>query len=499
MRLTITNLAIILILISLLLGGFFVVYTRRKKRKEFYVHIGSFSRKYPRSNIFQKTLKLTWYDINHHIHIIGQSGAGKSVLLQNIYSQLISAGYGVLLIDLKSDISITKDFKALLSERRNEFFHLDLRNPRASIGYNPLVFGNATELKDKIVNSIVWTEEHYKRCSEVVCLILMKALVYLRDEKRLIPTVPDLVALLRDKKAIHYLSDQVTDQSIKEELHYLVRADELMNDAQGLRYELELLTSSEVSYILTNPAQINLYDVITNKKTLLVSLDGQSFGETAKKIARMLISDVRAVSGAIVSSLDSQRKPKYIIIIDELADILASDELVKSFVGFLNRARGSGIGLITAHQSLGDFTEESTKAQVLDSTGTIFSFITKDPDSAEKVAASIGTKPSEAITYQYRNYLNLKIPTGLGSVRFTNEFIIHPNVIKNLNRGQAVFSAKKPSRYGVVKIDQLKIDHSKANWSHDEVKEPSVEFLQLTKRMSDKSASYAKTLKSIEI
>jgi ABC-type transporter Mla maintaining outer membrane lipid asymmetry ATPase subunit MlaF len=42
--------------------------------------------------------------INHHVHIVGASGYGKSVLIGKILKDRISKGEGCLFIDLKADI-----------------------------------------------------------------------------------------------------------------------------------------------------------------------------------------------------------------------------------------------------------------------------------------------------------------------------------------------------------------------------------------------------------
>jgi len=42
--------------------------------------------------------------LNHHVHIVGASGFGKTVLISHIIKQRIAQGKGLLFIDLKSDM-----------------------------------------------------------------------------------------------------------------------------------------------------------------------------------------------------------------------------------------------------------------------------------------------------------------------------------------------------------------------------------------------------------
>lgn len=43
--------------------------------------------------------------LNHHVHIVGASGFGKTVLISHIVKQRIAQGKGLLFIDLKSDMT----------------------------------------------------------------------------------------------------------------------------------------------------------------------------------------------------------------------------------------------------------------------------------------------------------------------------------------------------------------------------------------------------------
>lgn len=74
--------------------------------------------------------------------------------------------------------------------------------------------------------------------------------------------------------------------------------------------------------------------------------------------------------------------------------------MMTGFLSLLNRCRGSGIGVIIAHQSLGDFKDERTRTQVWDSTETTFSFVQKDPESCETLAKIIGTQEAISVTEQ---------------------------------------------------------------------------------------------------
>lgn len=406
-------------------------------------------------------LRLTWSDINHHIHILGQPGAGKSVLLKNIYANQIMAGSGLLMLDLKADLDVKEDFRALcqMAGRDKDLVIIDLSNPQFSAGYNPMLVGNATELKDKIVGAIEWSEPYYKKVSERVLQTVLRGFVNLRDQQGLITNLDDLLVSISSVQGLTMLTENVNDESIKKDLLDLIAgfSRDFTRDIEGLKTDLSLLVQSEFGVILTKPNSINILRAIQEKKVILINLDGQTYSESSKRFGRLLLGDLRSASGSIVTQTSREQRPQFTVIVDEFADIVSTADMASTFVGFLNRCRGSGIGVVIAHQSLGDFKEPTVKTQIMDSTETLFSFVQKDPETCETLAAIAGTQEEWKETEQTQQDLFFKSKTGMGSRRLAHEYIYHPNVFKNLQTGEAVYIAKKPSRHGILNVRLLEI------------------------------------------
>ena len=99
------------------------------------------------------------------------------------------------------------------------------------------------------------------------------------------------------------------------------------------------------------------------------------------------------------------------------------------------------------------------KAQIMDSTETMFSFVQKDPETCDILASVVGTKESYEKTKQTKEWIFGDDNTGMGTKKLVHEFIYHPNVFRNLNVGEAIYAAKKPSRFGTVQVKMLEIPH----------------------------------------
>lgn len=453
-----------------LLLGLYSVFSKSKKVSAFEASINGVFGKSEGIQIgsivkpVRRNLILPWKDINHHIHILGQPGSGKSVLLRNFYSHQIQKGAGLMLIDLKADLDVKSEIQGLVQSvnRESDLVVIDLSNPDKSMGYNPLLRGESTELKDKIMSSMDWSEPYYKKMAERFLLIILNGLVAVRDSLNLTPTLQDVYECLTYPESLEELAEKLSENYTRQKIDLRELAKDLKDkkvfaDLVSIRTDIEVMLKSNFGQILTRPDGIDLYKAMLEKKIIFVELDGQTYRETAVRLGRMLISDLRSASGAVVSNTSKEERPQFTVIIDEFADIISNEEMGQGFVSLLNRCRGSGIGVIIAHQSLGDFKDERTRTQVLDSTETTFSFVQKDPESCETLAKIIGTQEAISVTEQTDQFLFLSSKTGRGTQKLTQEYIFHPNEFKSLNVGEAIYIAKRPHRFGKVQVKNIEV------------------------------------------
>jgi hypothetical protein len=129
--------------------------------------------------------ELTEGQLNHHVHIVGASGYGKTVLISHIIKQRIQNGKGLMFIDLKADMDTLLKFSqhVVQADRINDLRIFSLTEKDMSLPYNLIQDGTATQLRDRIVNSLNWSEEYYKNQSSSFLLKLLILLCWLRDNQ----------------------------------------------------------------------------------------------------------------------------------------------------------------------------------------------------------------------------------------------------------------------------------------------------------------------------
>ena len=147
-----------------------------------------------------KKIKITEEQLNHHVHIVGASGFGKSVLLSHVIENRIEGGSGLLFVDLKADFETIRQVvsHAKRSGRMDDLYIFSCGNPEISNPYNVLKSGTANQLKDRIMGALNWSEEFYKNEASSFLLKLLRGLTAVRDQKG---TVFDLGAVLKCTEA----------------------------------------------------------------------------------------------------------------------------------------------------------------------------------------------------------------------------------------------------------------------------------------------------------
>lgn len=131
--------------------------------------------------------RLTQSELNHHVHIVGASGFGKTVLLSHIVKDRIEKNKGLLFIDLKGDIDTIHKFLcyARSANRSEDVQVFSISDSKFSSKYNLIEEGTATQLRDKIMLSLNWSEEFYKNQAASYLIKLLIGLTWLRDNLEL--------------------------------------------------------------------------------------------------------------------------------------------------------------------------------------------------------------------------------------------------------------------------------------------------------------------------
>lgn len=387
--------------------------------------------------------------LNHHVHIVGASGFGKTVLISHIIKQRIAQGKGVLFIDLKSDMETLLKFSQYVAEadRINDLQIFSLTEKNLSTSYNLIADGTATQLRDRVVQSLNWSEEYYKNQVSSFLLKLLILLCWLRDNQQLKFNIGTILNCASSSQVVIDFGNklpmtEIKMKSLAQDLVDFLKDKESFNSLQGLRTQLESIVLSDFGDLVSSEEEgINLFDSYANSKIIFLFLDSRRYGETAKAIGKFILQDLKAVSARADSELTKDQRRPFSVVIDEFADLATED-----FIGFLDRARSSKMSLVVAHQEICDLQRISPEfaGRLMGNTSTLYAFLQKRPESAEIISGMACTKKAWKKTVQTERMWLFDIPSGKNSLREVEEFVIHPNLIKSLRVGKCVCVKKYP-------------------------------------------------------
>jgi hypothetical protein len=401
-------------------------------------------------------VRLTEDQLNHHVHIVGASGFGKSVLLSHVIQNRIASGSGLLFVDLKADFETIRQVasNAKASGRMNDLYIFSCGNPEISSSYNVLSQGTANQLKDRIMGALNWSEEFYKNEASSFLLKLLRGLTYLRDQGGAAVDLATVLKCTESPRPIEAMIERLPKSELEltsqlEDLVSSLGKPEKYKALQGLRSQLEALVYSDIGHLLTaNADGIDLFEAIAKKKIVYVLLDSRTYGESARALGKLILQDLKAASARIDNEIPRAARTPFTVVVDEFSD-LATEE----FLGFLDRARSSKIGVVVAHQEIADLSRISPEFshRLMNSTSTLFAFLQKVPQTSDLIASISGTKTTTKITEQAQsNWLFGDEKTGMKSIREVDEFVIHPNTVRSLAVGECVMVTKYPKSSSVV-------------------------------------------------
>ena len=225
--------------------------------------------------------ELTDGQMNHHVHIVGASGYGKTVLLSHIIKQRISQGKGLLFIDLKGDIETILRFSKYVAEcdRIDDLQIFSLSDQKLSHGYNLIGSGTPTQIRDKIMMSFVWSEEYYKNQSASYLLKLLIGLCWLRDHKGFALHLGTLNECCSNVARLQKIGDLVPTEEVTVKGHFescidFLNTTDNYKSLQGLRTQIESLIYADFGKMVTDDIMdIDLFKSVTESKTTFIFLD----------------------------------------------------------------------------------------------------------------------------------------------------------------------------------------------------------------------------------
>lgn len=304
----------------------------------------------------EKEIYVTEKDRMRHFYVIGQTGTGKSVFLQNLIVQDIQAGAGVCMID-PHGTDIQDVMGAIPPERQQDVIYFDPSNLDRSIGLNMLEYDpQKPEQKTFVVNELLSIfKKLYGANPESMGPMFEQ---YFRNATMLVMedpssgnTLMDIGRVMADARFRRMKLAKATNPTVVSFWQEIATKaggeSSLENIVPYIVSKIDPLTANDYirPIIGQQTSAFNFRQIMDQRKILLVNLSKGRLGEINANLIGMII--VGKILMAALSRVDDPTKSfaPFFLHIDEFQNVSTD-----SISAILSEARKYKLGLTVAHQ-----------------------------------------------------------------------------------------------------------------------------------------------------
>jgi len=324
----------------------------------------------------KKPIRLSANDRRRHTYIIGQTGTGKSVLLENLAFQDMMDGRGFAFVDPHGD-SVENLLGKVPKERVEDVIYFnpgDMTNP---IGLNMFEFDHPDQ-KDFLVQEAInmlyglydpghtgivgpRLEHIFRNC----------ALLLMSDPAG--GTFIDIPKLLIDEEFMKSKLKYVTDQTVLDfwtkEFPNSQRSNESGEVISWVvsKFGPFISNDSMRNIIGQTKSGFNLRDIMDNKKILLVNLSKGKMGELNSKLLGIIFVMKFQAAAMGRANIPEDQRVDFSLYVDEFQNFAT-----ESFESILSEARKYRLNLILGNQFMTQLTDKIREA-IIGNVGTVIS------------------------------------------------------------------------------------------------------------------------------
>ncbi|MFN7611161.1 MAG: type IV secretory system conjugative DNA transfer family protein, partial [bacterium] len=302
--------------------------------------------------------------------------------------QDIEAGRGLILIDGKADRSLLDKLWSytVMAGRQKDFRLFSLGNIESSHQFNPLIGGSPEEISERVFNAFDFENQHYRSLQYEIFVQVMRIFI----SANVIPTFQRLHQAISDPQ---YLKVVVQGTSASEQKEWAqnfasLPLNERLSRTSGLTTALSHFAFGETAQLFnTENPEITLEKALSNNLIVYFQLPVLLSPFLGTASGKMILQSLQS---SVANRHRSQKgNPKFFsVFLDDF-----SEYLYPGFVTILNKSRSANVGIVFAHQALGDIKAlgDAVANSILTNANLKVFMRGNDPESAEYFSSVIGT------------------------------------------------------------------------------------------------------------
>lgn len=323
-------------------------------------------------NVFrgeERVIRILKDDRRRHFYIVGQTGTGKSVLLQEMLKQDIENGEGVALIDPHGDLA-EKVLSLIPASRAEDVIYLNPSDTERPLGLNMLEYDpKFPESKTFVVNELIEIfEKLYNLKAQgfggpIFEQYMRNALLLVMEHPESGNTLIEVPKVLADANFRKYKLSRCKNVVVKN--FWELEAEKAGGEA-ALANMVPYITSKMNIFIandLVRPiisqqhSSFNFREVMDMGKILIINLSKGKLGDINSYLLGMIIIGKILIASFSRADVPEEKRPDFYLYIDEFHNVTT-----KTITSALAEARKYRLNLIFGHQFVGQLDEETRKA-----------------------------------------------------------------------------------------------------------------------------------------
>ena len=386
-------------------------------------------------------------DRRRHVYVIGKTGMGKTVMLENMAIQDIKNGHGIGFVDPHGEAAENL-LDHIPSERINDVVYFNPADLEYPIAFN--VMENVSSKHRHLVASglmgvfkKIWPDVWSARMEYILNNCILALLEYPGA------TLLSINRMMSDPNYRTKVVDQISDPVVK-----AFWTQEFARYTERYEVEATAAIQNKVGQFISNPlirnivgqlkSTIDIRKMMDERKILIINLSKGRIGEdNSLLLGALLITKIQLAAMSRVDIPEKERKD-FFLFVDEFQNFAT-----ESFTNILSEARKYRLCLILGHQYIAQM-EDSVRDAVFGNVGTLISFRigAEDADFLEKEFSPEIFATDLVNLEKYHIYLKLMID-GLSSNPFSAKTLIPFPKLRNSNREKIIKVSR--DRYGTQK------------------------------------------------
>lgn len=305
------------------------------------------------------------------MYLVGQTGVGKSTLVETLAVGDLFAGRGFALLDPHGDLA-ERIWRVIPEGERHRVHYLNAPDLGQPYGYNPLRRVRADKIPLAVSGMLetlkkLWPDAWGVRMEHVLRNSLFA--LFEQDDARL----PDILRLYSDESFRKSVTRGLRNEVVRdfwryefEHYHFRQRADAVA----PIQNKLGALLADPTLYrILVEPAQpLSFRSIMDRGEVLLVNLSKGQLGEDSSRLlGGLIVATLGLAAFSRADTPEAERRP-FALFLDEFQ---AFTTLM--LANMAAELRKSGVSLVLANQHLHQL-EPDIRHAVLGNAGTLISF-----------------------------------------------------------------------------------------------------------------------------